>query len=102
VVARTRRVVWGESAQSALDDALNDIAEDSPDGAIRVLTRALEVAESLSTLAERGRVVPEVGDPMVRELFVYEYRLLYRVREDHRPDRLLGRAVDDGQALPAD
>jgi plasmid stabilization system protein ParE len=82
VVARTRRVVWGESAQSALDDALNDIAEDSLDGAIRVLTRALEVAESLSTLAERGRVVPEVGDSMVRELFVYDYRLLYRVRED--------------------
>jgi len=77
VVARTRRVVWGESAQSALDDALNDIAEDSLDGAIRVLTRALEVAESLSTLAERGRVVPEVGDSTVRELFVYDYRLLY-------------------------
>jgi toxin ParE1/3/4 len=47
-----------------------------------VLTRALKVAESLSTLAERGRIVPEVGDPTVRELFVYDYRLLYRVRED--------------------
>jgi toxin ParE1/3/4 len=82
VVARTRRVIWGESAQSALDDALDDIAEDSLDGAIRVLTRALEVAESLSTLAERGRIVPEVGDSTLRELFVYEYRLLYRVRED--------------------
>jgi plasmid stabilization system protein ParE len=82
VVARTRRVVWGESAQSALDDALSDIAEGSLDGAVRVLTRALEVADSLSTLAERGRVVPEVGESTLRELFVYEYRLLYRVRED--------------------
>jgi plasmid stabilization system protein ParE len=82
VVARTRRVVWGESAQSALDEALNDIAEGSLDGAVRVLTRALEVADTLSTLAERGRVVPEVGESTLRELFVYEYRLLYRVRED--------------------
>ena len=82
MAARTRRVVWGESAQSALDDALDDIAADSLDGAVRTLTRALEVAESLSTLAERGRVVPEVGDPKVRELFVYQYRLLYRIRED--------------------
>lgn len=82
MVARTRRVVWGESAQAALDEALSDIAESSLDGAVRVMTRALEVADSLSTFAERGRVVPEVGETTLRELFVYEYRLLYRVRED--------------------
>lgn len=82
MVARTRRVVWGESAQAALDEALRDIAEDSTDGAIRVLTRALEAADSLSTLAERGRIVPEIGEPTLRELFVHDYRLLYRVRED--------------------
>jgi toxin ParE1/3/4 len=82
VAARTRRVVWGESAQATLDEALSDIAERSHDGALRVLTRALEVADRLSTFAERGRVVPEIGEPTLRELFVYEYRLLYRVRED--------------------
>ncbi len=82
MVARTRRVVWSESAQAALDEALDKIAEDSLDGAVRVLSRALEVADSLSTFAGRGHIVPEIGDPAVRELFVYEYRLLYRVRED--------------------
>lgn len=82
MVARTRRVVWGESAQTALDEALNDIAKESLDGAIRVLTRALDAADSLSTLAERGRMVPEVGESTLRELFVSDYRLLYRVRED--------------------
>lgn len=82
MVARTRRVVWGESAQTALDEALGDIAADSVDGAIRVLTRALEAADSLSTFAERGRVVPEIGELTLRELFVFDYRLLYRVRED--------------------
>lgn len=61
---------------------LRDIATDSQDGAIRVLTRTLEAAESLSSLAERGRVVPEVQDPSLRELFVYDYRLLYRVDDD--------------------
>ena len=82
MAARTRRVVWGESAQAALDEVLSGIAENSLDGAIRVMTRAIEVAGSLSTLAERGRVVPEIGESALRELFVYEYRLLYRVRED--------------------
>ena len=82
MVVRTRRVVWGQSAQSALDEALTDISNDSIDGAVRVLTRALEVADSLSTLAERGRIVPEIGEPTLREVFVYDYRLMYRVGED--------------------
>jgi plasmid stabilization system protein ParE len=28
-----------------------------------------------------GRVVPEVGDENVRELFVYSYRLIYQVSD---------------------
>jgi plasmid stabilization system protein ParE len=78
VATRARRVVWAESAQKALDEIIADIATDSDSGAVRVLTVALETAESLSTLAERGRMVPEVGDPTLRELFVFDYRLLYR------------------------
>lgn len=82
MVARTRDVVWTESGQLALDAVLTDIFKDSPDGAARVLVRALDVAGSLATLSERGRVVPEVGDVTLRELFVYRYRLLYRVRDE--------------------
>lgn len=82
MVTRTRRVVWTESAQRALDEVVTYIAQESSDRATRVLTRALDVAASLSTLAERGHVVREIGDPALRELAVYRYRLLYRVRED--------------------
>ena len=70
MAARTRRVVWTKSAQRALDDVLSDTARNSPDGAIRILARALDMAASLSTLAERGRVVPEIGESALRELFV--------------------------------
>jgi len=82
VAARIRDVVWAESAQRALDDILTDIALESPAGAAKVLIRALDVADRLSTLSERGRVVPELGESTLREVFVYEYRLLYRVGED--------------------
>jgi plasmid stabilization system protein ParE len=82
VAARARDVVWAESGQLALDAVLADILKDSPDGAGRVLVRALDVAGSLTTLSDRGRVVPEVGDVTLRELFVYRYRLLYRVRDE--------------------
>jgi plasmid stabilization system protein ParE len=76
VAARSRRVGWAASASLALDEVLRDIARDSPNGAIRVLKKVLEGAESPATLADRGRVVPEVGDEDVRELFVFKYRLL--------------------------
>ena len=74
MVARTRRVIWTESAQRALDEVVTYIAQESLNGAIRVLTHALDVAASLSTLAERGRVVREIGEPTLRELSVYKYR----------------------------
>jgi len=66
-------------------EVLRDIVRDSPSGASRVLTKTLEAAESLATLADRGGVVPEVGDEGVRELFVFRYRLLYRVQDDQWP-----------------
>lgn len=82
MVARKYRVVWARSAQSALDDAIAYIAEDSREAAARVLQLVLETADGLSTLARRGRVVPEVGDPTIREVFAFRYRLLYQVGED--------------------
>jgi plasmid stabilization system protein ParE len=46
-----------------------------------VLDAALDPAASLATLSERGRVVPELNDPAIREVFVFRYRLLYRVEQ---------------------
>jgi len=44
--------------------------------------RVLEAAGGLDQMSERGRVVPELAEPDLRELIVDAYRLLYRVRED--------------------
>ena len=76
---RERRVVWSDQARGALDEALEYIAQDSPEGARAVLEQALATASSLATLYERGRVVPELSDPLLREIFVFRYRLLYEI-----------------------
>jgi len=39
----------------------------------------LGAAEGLASLSERGRIVPEIDDPSIREVFVHRYRLLYEV-----------------------
>lgn len=57
------------------------VAGSSHQGAQLVAQRALEVADSLATLSERGRVVPEAQDPTIRETFVYSYRLMYHVSD---------------------
>jgi plasmid stabilization system protein ParE len=81
-VATRRRVSWTPEARRTLDEVLEYIARDSQEGARRVLEQALAAARSLETLAERGRVVPEISAPSIREVFVYRYRLMYRVAND--------------------
>lgn len=73
------RVVWSEPAWSNLEAAADYIAQDSRRYASSLVREARDAARSLSRLANRGRVVPEIGDPNVRELFVWRYRLIYRV-----------------------
>ena len=82
MAARRRAVVWAESARTGLDEVIEYIAQDSRDRALQVLQQALESAASLSMLAERGRMVPEFNDPAKRELFVFQYRLIYQVSSD--------------------
>lgn len=96
---RERRVVWAESAQLALDEVIEYIATDSRANALRVLESALETARHLSTLAERGRVVPELNDPAVREVFVFRYRLMYRVEADRVEVRAFVHGARDFAAL---
>ena len=78
---RRREVIWTLQAQATLDAAISYIAEDSLPAGQRMLERALEAAASLATLSERGRIVPELGSPAIREVFVERYRLIYEVHK---------------------
>jgi toxin ParE1/3/4 len=79
MAARRRRVVWTEQARRMLDDAVSYVAQDSHLAAERLLIRALEAASSLDVFSERGRIVPELNQPDVRQLLVQRYRLVYEV-----------------------
>lgn len=50
---------------------------------MRVLEEVLNAARGLEELSERGRIVPEFNDPTLREIFVYRYRVLYRISVDN-------------------
>ncbi|HUP43701.1 MAG TPA: type II toxin-antitoxin system RelE/ParE family toxin [Thermoanaerobaculia bacterium] len=75
-----RSVTWTELAWQDLERAVDTIAQDSPTYAAGFARRVWERAQSLDELSYRGRVVPELGDPDVRELILASYRLLYEIR----------------------
>ena len=78
---RRRAVIWTPGARDDLDEIITYIAKDSLPSALAFLEEALQTAESLATLSERGRVVPELNDPIDRELFIKRCRLLYEIHE---------------------
>ena len=79
--AGRRQVIWSDQARVALDEAVAYVWQDSQSAAIELLEAALDAGASLADLSERGRIVPEIGSPKIRELFVLKYRLMYEVTE---------------------
>ena len=79
MAARRRRVVWTQRAIDAVDGIAEYVATDSPVQAARMVDAFVDAAATLDTLPDRGRPVPEVAKPNIREIFVYDFRLMYRV-----------------------
>jgi toxin ParE1/3/4 len=73
------RVAWTESAWQELEAAAEYIARDSPHFASALIHEAQLAAQSLKRFPLRGRIVPELTDVSVREIFVKQYRLIYEV-----------------------
>ena len=73
------QVAWTESAWQELEAAAEYIARDSPHFASALIHEAQLAAQSLKKSPQRGRVVPELRDASVREIFVKQYRLIYEL-----------------------
>jgi toxin ParE1/3/4 len=74
-----REVVWTDPAWEDLAAAAEYITRDSAAYAAAFVQEMKDAATSLSEMAERGQIVPEFGDPSIRELLVRPYRLVYRL-----------------------
>jgi toxin ParE1/3/4 len=77
-VARSR-VVWSAAAAADAEAIAVFIARDSRRYAAAVAEGLLESAAGLADFPLSGRVVPELGDESISEIFVYSWRLIYRV-----------------------
>ena len=78
-----RTVKWTESATSDLEEVAEFITRDSRFYATAVVREVRKAARSLRVFAERGRIVPEKNSSDIRELFLWSYRLIYKVTSHH-------------------
>ena len=75
-------VRWTEAALEHVRAIRDYIAADSPFYAGRTADRILARSEQLADHPRSGRVVPERGDPDVREVIEGPYRIICQVRAE--------------------
>ncbi len=75
------KVVWSPEAVEDIRLIAEYIERDSGFYSRAVVRKILDVSRSIINLPLRGRVVPEVGDDNIRELFVYSYRVIYQIQK---------------------
>ena len=74
------KVRWTGPALEDLELIAGYIAADSKYYSAAFVREIRDAARSLKQVARRGRVVPEISDPTIRELLIGNYRLLYQLR----------------------
>ena len=70
---------WSNEALEDIESIATYIEKDSPFYAKSVVTKFFEKAEIIKEFVELGRIVPELGDSSIREIFVYSYRLIHKI-----------------------
>ena len=73
------------------------IARDSTYYAQQVVSEIMASGDSLIIQPTRGRAVPELNNPSIRECFIYSYRLIFEIHEPEREVHVL--AVLHGKRL---
>jgi toxin ParE1/3/4 len=77
------QIGWHPEAYKELEAIAEYIAVDSGAYARGVVTRIVDAADELLRFPMFGRRVPEWDDDSIRDRIVGNYRLIYRVREQH-------------------
>ena len=75
-------IKWSPEATEDLESIAEYIERDSEFYARAVVSKILAVSGNIPEQPLMGRIVPEIGDEKIRELFVYSYRLVYRIQDE--------------------
>ena len=77
------RVAWTEQAAAELEAIREHMVAQSPAAAAALMAAIARRLDQLEAFPESGRIVPEYRIPLVREVIVGPYRVLYRLAVGH-------------------
>jgi len=75
-------VIWARQAVVDLRSIHDFIARNSRYYAKKVVHDIREIVDELNGLPKMGRIVPELNEEDVRELFLYSYRIIYEIKDE--------------------
>ncbi len=78
------QVIVAPRAIRDLESIVRYISTHDPNAGLRFGEALIEKAEAVGPFPDSSRIVPELGDPAIREVFHASYRIVYRVRHAER------------------
>lgn len=79
-MAKGLEIRWSRKAILQVRKIAEYIEIDSPWQAERIAQLLYKLPESLIVNPKKGAIVPEFSDENIREIFLYNWRLVYRLR----------------------
>ena len=73
------KLIWSPQAIEDIEAIAQYIARDSTIYAESTVERIFQAPERLMQLPKLGRIVPEKNDESIREIFVFQYRIIYEI-----------------------
>ncbi|MCH8118110.1 MAG: type II toxin-antitoxin system RelE/ParE family toxin [Planctomycetes bacterium] len=74
------KLIWAPSARLDLKEIASYIADSRPEASIRFVKSVFRSVEHLIDFPKAGRIVPEFGDPCIREVVRKPCRIVYRIK----------------------
>jgi toxin ParE1/3/4 len=75
------QIVWVKNAIQDLNEISEYIARYSPKYADSIVDRIFSKTQILKEYIEIGRIVPEINNPLIREIFEGNYRIIYEIKD---------------------
>jgi toxin ParE1/3/4 len=83
-------VIWSDDAKADLEGISQYIATQGPiSSAGGVVSAIVAAVNRLSDFPHSGRVAPTLKSPALREMFVFDYRIVYKVGDDRVEVRMI-------------
>jgi toxin ParE1/3/4 len=73
------KVAWSYVALGNLIEANKYISSENPEAARKIINDIYDTGNKIKKFPGKGRIVPEISRKKIREVFCFEYRIIYRI-----------------------